>query len=112
VRSLALFSPSVPPSVTRFVYSQTGEREAGGGKLTVPEVLVQASVMAQTGFAIRPGMPFATHRLAATIAHLKKAWGRLALARPARAEFALHSLQDGRELVLLALASSAITRLG
>jgi hypothetical protein len=98
--------------VTRFVYSQTGEHEAGGGKLTVPEVLVQASVMAQTGFAIRPGMPFATHRLAATIAHLKKAWGGLALARPARAEFALHSLQDGRELVLLALASSGITRLG
>jgi hypothetical protein len=67
--------------------------------------------MAQTWFAIRPGMPFATHQLAATIAHLKKAWGGLAFARPARTEFALHSLQDGRELVLLALASRGITRL-
>jgi hypothetical protein len=75
VRSPALFSPSVPPLVTRFVCSQTGEHEAGGGKLTVPEVLVQASVMGQTGFAIRPGMPFATHRLAATIAHLRKGVG-------------------------------------
>ncbi len=73
--------------------SQTGERDVGGGKLTVTEVFVLTIFMAQTWFAIGAGTPFAHHRLAATIARPRKAWGGLALARPARTELAHHSLQ-------------------